>query len=456
MKTGFAFDVAAFRIREGVTAGLVSRHVIVALGAASLLACGPQDPDVSASGGAPSAGGAANGGISAGGTMSGGAASGGVPSAGGASSGGTSTASGGIIGAGGSAGAAAGGVVGTGGSTAGASGSVSAPCSPPTDPKKPAEKLSQTGCMDAADIRKMASIVVPYDVNSPLWSDAAVKTRGMVLPADKKIHVKNCTTNPDECFSGAADDGRWVFPVGSVLVKNFLFDDKFVETRLFVNIDGTWVGYGYQWNEQQTEATVVPSEGATVMFNTGQRQVSWTYPSRYDCMLCHNRPGGSVLGPETRQLNRMVGGENLLDKLERAGAFDAPLPKPYLKALVTPYAGPEGTPPQGTSSVELARSYMHANCAFCHRADGNEGTLDLRYSVPLKDMAACNTIPKKGGAGLAKYTILTPGKPEESVISARVGSLDEMARMPQIGTYVVDQPGLKLIDDWIKTITACP
>ena len=39
----------------------------------------------------------------------------------------------------------------------------------------------------------------------------------------------------------------------------FLFDDKLVETRLFVHFDeATWVGYSYAWNEAQTEATVVP------------------------------------------------------------------------------------------------------------------------------------------------------------------------------------------------------
>ena len=311
--------------------------------------------------------------------------------------------------------------------------------------------------MDANDLKKMASIVVPYDVNSPLWSDSAVKTRGVRLPDGQKIHVKNCTANPDDCVFGPEDDGRWVFPVGTVLVKNFLFDDKFVETRLFVRRDTkNWVGYGYQWNEAQTEATIVPDDGKTVTFNTGQRMVSWAYPSRYDCMLCHNKPGGSSIGPETRQLNRMMGGENLLDKFDRLGMFETAPPKPYLAPLVTPYQSAEGKPPDGTSKEELARSYLHANCSFCHRADGNDGTIDLRYGVSLAKMNVCNAVPKKGGAGLTKYTVLTPGKPEESVISARMGTLDDMARMPQIGTYVVDTSGTKLVNDWINSVQACP
>jgi len=44
------------------------------------------------------------------------------------------------------------------------------------------------------------------------------------------------------------------------MVKNFLFDQKFVETRLFVHFDETtWVGYGYQWDVAQTDATLVPT-----------------------------------------------------------------------------------------------------------------------------------------------------------------------------------------------------
>ena len=80
---------------------------------------------------------------------------------------------------------------------------------------------------------------MPYEVNSPLWSDSATKTRAFVLPAGGKIHVKNCTTNPTECPQGAADDGKWVFPVGTVMIKNFMFDGKLVETRLFMHLTTT-------------------------------------------------------------------------------------------------------------------------------------------------------------------------------------------------------------------------
>jgi len=425
-----------------VTARANTRHALLAsLAVSCLFACSSTASDVAAgSGGASTSGGGSGGAV----TSTSGAPSGGALLAGGSPSGGAPA-------AGGSAGSTAAGSSGAGGYV------PSGPCSPPLDIKQPLEKLSATGCMSASDPRKLADFVIPYDVNSPLWSDGALKTRGMVIPQGQKIHVLNCTANSAECLYGPEDDGRWVFPVGTVLVKNFIFDDKFVETRLFVHRDSkTWVGYGYQWNEEQTEATVVPDEDRTVMFDTGQRQVSWTYPSRYNCMLCHNKLGGSSLGPETRQLNRTVNGENLLEKLERLSVFDAPLPKPYLSALPTPYDSFEGKPPAGASNEDLARSYLHANCAFCHRADGsNSGTLDLRYGVTLANTNACNTQPMKGGAGLSTFTLLTPGKPMESVIWARMQTLDDKNRMPQIGTYVVDQPGVKVVSDWITSIQSC-
>jgi uncharacterized repeat protein (TIGR03806 family) len=402
----------------------------------------------SASGGITASGGS----VASAGTTAAGVAGGGAPSASSGGQGGT------LGGAGGALAGSGGASAGSGGASAGSGGAIAlGPCRPPDDIDQPIEKLSQTGCMDPTDLRKMANFVIPYAVNSPLWSDGADKERGMVLPPGQKIHVKNCMLEPDTCRDGPEDDGDWLFPVGSVLIKNFLFDGKLVETRLFVHADAkTWVGYGYQWDEAQTEATVVPDETRKVMFNTGQRTVEWTYPSRYDCMLCHNKPAGYTLGPETRQLNRMENGKNLLDTLQELGAFDAPLPVPYAPALVTPYAVPEGTPPPTAGNEELTRSYLHSNCAYCHRPEGDFQGIDMRLGIPFAQMGLCNAQPQKGGAGLTTGSLLTPGKPEESVLWARVKTLDEHDRMPQIGTYKVDEQGLKLITDWITAITACP
>jgi hypothetical protein len=304
-----------------------------------------------------------------------------------AASGAGGTTATGAAGHGGASGAAA-----TG--TAGGDGGVvelppTGPCAPPAlaDIYLPIDKLSLTGCMDPKTLTKFVSRAVPYEVNSPLWSDGATKTRAFVLPAGKKIHVRDCAANPGECLQGPADTGKWDFPVGSVMIKNFMFDDKFVETRLLMRVDdATWVGYGYEWNEAQTEATIAPPDRDPKTFNTGTRTVSWTFPSRMDCIKCHDAmggsTGGSTLGPETAQMNRMVGGANQIDTFTTMNLFETPPAKPYKPALVAPYPGQAGSPLAGTSIDVEARSYMHANCSFCHRPQGQYPNFDSASTRP--------------------------------------------------------------------------
>jgi uncharacterized repeat protein (TIGR03806 family) len=332
-------------------------------------------------------------------------------------------------------------------------------CTPPVDVFSPIVKLSKTGCVDPAHPTKPSAQAVTYEVNSPLWSDAADKTRAFVLPAGGKIHVRDCQANAADCPNGNADDGRWDFPVGSVMIKTFAFDDKLVETRLFMRVDASdWVGYSYQWDEAQTEATLVSSDGAQSMFDTGTRTVSWHFPSQKDCLNCHNTAGGSTLGPETAQMNRMVGGANQIDKM--TALFEAPPAKPYKDALVAPYPSQAGTPPVTATTEQKARSYLHANCGFCHRPGGNYANFDFRYDTPYKDMKLCNATAQKGAIANApgKTMILVPGKETDSVMWLRMNEADpEKGRMPQIGSWVADADGTSLVGDWIKSLPAtCP
>jgi uncharacterized repeat protein (TIGR03806 family) len=310
--------------------------------------------------------------------------------------------------------------------------------------------------MNPGDIKKMAASVVPYEVNSPLWSDGADKQRGLALPTGKKIHVKNCATTPAECTQGAADDGKWVLPVGTVMVKSFLFDGKLVETRLFVHFDAAnWVGYTYQWNEAQTEADVVADERVTVPFNTGSRTVTWHIPSRMDCTTCHTPTAGGTLGPETAQMNRVVDGTNQIDRFKSLGLFETAPAMPYKAALVNP-TGTAG------SVEERVRSYMHANCGFCHRPDdANFSSIDLRRDVAFKDTNTCGTQAEKGNQGVPDSLVIMPGQPEKSLVVLRMKAppdddAGKHGRMPRIASYVVDDAAVNLISGWITSLTACP
>jgi hypothetical protein len=375
-------------------------------------------------------------------------------------------------------------VGGSGGRVVGSGGPMPIPgtCQAPDDVEKPYEKLSETGCMDAATPTKMAARLFLYDVNVPLWSDNANKSRGLALPPGGKIHVKSCANvnmstlkMGDECCVvdpnnypnclPPGDDGKWVFPVGTVMVKNFMFDSKMVETRLFVRLaEKQWVGYSYQWNEAQTEATIVGPERLNVMFKTGMRTVNWNYPSRKDCMLCHNEPAGSILGPETVQMNRVMLGDasnmNQIDKLAALNAFDVAPAKPYKVALVTPYAipGQVAAPPASATTQDKVLSYMHANCSYCHRPDGTFYNMDLRHDTALTKRGVCYVMPMKGDLGVTGARVMVPGTSASSLMWLRMNSAAALTRMPQVGTAVVDVPGTALMAQWINSIRPadCP
>jgi uncharacterized repeat protein (TIGR03806 family) len=367
---------------------------------------------------------------------------------------------------GGSGGMAGGGSGGMGGTAV-----VPQTCVPFADLTQPIQKLSQTGCVNPSDPTKLAASVIPYEVNSPLWSDGADKTRGMALPNGAKIHVVNCSANPSECpgANDGADDGKWKFPAGTVMVKSFLFDGKLLETRLLMHPTATtWAGFTYKWDEAQTDATLEGDARDETSFSTGQRTVDWHFPSRMDCVTCHVPDlGYGVLGPETAQMNRVVGGSNQLDELQAMGLFEAPIPTPYKTALIQPTTSQLGSPPASASLEQRATTYLHANCSFCHRANpgdvdcGTDPCLDLRYGVPLANRSICNVTPAKGGFGLTNPVSLAPGHPELSVMSIRMKAPPDdgtgrHGRMPLIASYVVDQQAVDLIDSWITSITACP
>ena len=342
-------------------------------------------------------------------------------------------------------------------SDAGDGGPVAGPaCAPFANPDQPIAKLTQTGCLDPIDPKKPAPYMIPFEVNSPLWSDGADKARYMRVPDGAKVHVTDCvqeqgTTCATDPFVGV--DGHWNYPIGTVMMKVFSYEGTIVETRLLIRYDETlWVGYSYQWNQEQTEATVLPDARSTATFKVGISQHDQVryYPSRADCTTCHTSYAGVTLGTETRQLNRMEATENQLDRLERLGILEAPLSR-RLPGLLTP-TGTDGT------LEDRARSYLHANCSFCHRPDGELAVPDFRYTSPFDStkMGACNAMPLRGDVGAgADARVLAPGHPENSVISLRMKDVD-LARMPPVASYWVDTQGVAVIDAWIQSITGCP
>jgi uncharacterized repeat protein (TIGR03806 family) len=274
--------------------------------------------------------------------------------------------------------------------------------------------------------------ILPYDINSPLWSDGATKARGIYIPVDSKIDV--------------LPDGDFELPNGSVAVKTFSVDDKKVETRLFARYaDGVWAGFSYEWDADEREATLLAGSKTKALPN-GQ---TWYFPSRSECSACHTPAAGFTLGLETRQLDRREGNAN---QLERFGAVFA---QPIVPGTLPPLRSPDDS---SASVADRARSYLHSNCSGCHRPGAGSGaaTIDLRFETALANTRTCNVAPQAGALGLVEPKILAPGSPTRSILLNRMRSLDvATGRMPPLGSRVVDTLGSELIQHWIEGVV-CP
>jgi len=300
------------------------------------------------------------------------------------------------------------------------------------------QRLSQTGCVDPLDPTQPAAGLIPYSVNSPLWADGADKERYFAIPDGKTIAV--------------TADQDWDLPIGSVAMKTFAVAGKRIETRLFMrHDDGGWAGYTYEWNDDGSDATLLPA-GKHKALDGG---ASWAYPSRSQCIQCHSVAAGGTLGLETAQLNRDAiylsthRQSNQLATLDHIGMFAAPLAQ-------APADAPRLADPAGTDPIDArARSYLHANCSHCHRpGGGGQGTMDLRYTQAFADTATCNAEHTQGPVGGATKLIV-PGSPETSIVSLRQHATDSK-RMPPIAVSTIDPLGTQVVDDWIRSLTACP
>jgi hypothetical protein len=387
-----------------------------------------------------------------------GAGTAGVATTGGSGgSGGTVAASGGVAGTatGGSAGnsaSGAGGALGGAGASAGTGGApTAAGCIVPATMAEQPMLLSQTGCVDPSDPKRPAPSLIAYDVNSPLWSDGAAKERYVSLPPGTKIGVKDCDVDPAKCApiqegGTGEEEGHFDLPVKTVLVKTFIIDGKRVETRLLMRFAATtWLGFSYEWNDEETDATLLAD-----FKDKPVGDQTWHYPSRSQCLECHTKAGGRSLGLSTRQLDRVhtypEGAMNQVEKFVALGYLDA-MPK-----ALDAYPDPFGSAPL----EQRARSYLQTNCSICHRAGGTVSDVDLRFTTSFADTTLCNGMVIKGtGDPLLPQVRLVPGSPESSNLSFRMHDTTNY-RMPKIGSNMVDPMGTALIDQWITSIESCP
>ena len=294
--------------------------------------------------------------------------------------------------------------------------------------------------------------VIPYAVNSPLWSDGALKRRWIALPGGERV--------------GYARDGEWSFPAGTVLVKHFeLADDETeplrrrrLETRLLV-VDGPNEGYGvtYRWRPDHTDAELLPdglNEEIPIRTRGGSRTQAWSFPGRDECLKCHTTAAGFVLGPKSRQLNGTLAyaetgvADNQIRTWARLGMLAA-APKeedlPGLARLV----------PIGDRSAALEHrvaSYLDANCANCHRPAANiPSAFDARFGVPWKDRKMIDAPATGDAQGVDRPRGVAPGDPGRSMLYRRMVE-PERFKMPPVARNLVDLEAAAAVREWIGRV----
>jgi len=299
-----------------------------------------------------------------------------------------------------------------------------------------ASRLSATGCVNSANPTLPAVAMIPYAVASPLWSDAADKDRYFALPNNAAVDLTS--------------EGDFLFPVGSVLMKHFKLNNRFIETRLFTRSELGWQGFSYEWRDDQTDALLL-ADGKEKLIEG----VQWQFPSRGQCLTCHTQVANFSLGLETLQLNNSmlysasVIDAHQLDTLAHINLFSSAITSTQKAQTLFPLNDTSAT------IAQRARSYLHSNCSNCHSPDGpTPVNLDLRYSTSLAATQTCNVQPTAGDLGINNVRIIAPGEPERSVLLARM-KVRDVNQMPPLASHVVDQAAVDVISAWIGELASC-
>jgi len=320
--------------------------------------------------------------------------------------------------------------------------------------------LSETGAFSDTPRRIPAGGLIPYAPNTPLWSDGAVKSRYLALPNNGGI-----ITSEEQIRFRPTD--TWMFPDGTVFVKNFdlvvnqtnaSVPLRRLETRLLVrDINGAAYGVTYKWRPDNSEADLLSTAANEDILITNANGVSpqtWYYPSPADCLTCHTPAAGYVLGASTRQLNGnftypAIGKtDNQLRALNRLGLFNPAIDEtriasfPKLSALTDLQAPLE----------ERARSYLDANCAQCHQP-GGVGNFDARYDTPVAAQHIINA-PAAVTLGIDNARIVMPLDTGHSVLYQRITSLVSTVKMPPLARNQVDAQAAQVMSDWINSLSA--
>jgi uncharacterized repeat protein (TIGR03806 family) len=289
--------------------------------------------------------------------------------------------------------------------------------------------------------------VLPYDLNTPLFSDYASKYRFVWMPPNSSADY-----NEESTFD---------FPPGTVFAKTFAFPidghpgkEKLIETRLLINTNSGWVALPYIWNDRQSEATLqlVPDPVPVHFTDKSGTVHDFTYqiPNVNECRQCHDRDKSlQPIGPKARNLNKDFsypdGKANQLTRWTQAG---------YLRGAPSTDAAPRApvwNDPASASLQQRALAYLDNNCAHCHQPSGSAGYTGVDFRLNHFDPlhAGFCKHPNSAGNMDGRQHDIVPGDADNSILIFRLASTAPKVMMPQIGRATVHNEALALLRSWI-------
>ena len=294
-----------------------------------------------------------------------------------------------------------------------------------------------------------ANEVFLYEVNAPLFTDYAEKSRFIYLPAGQKLG-----------FEAAK---ALSFPEGAAIIKNFFYyhdatqttkGRRILETRVLLKTADGWKALDYVWKDDQSDAQLEVG-GATLPVAwkdaSGKKQtLDYLVPNQNQCKGCHAYDGAfTPIGVTLRQLNNHDDpAQNQLLQWQKAGRIELPADfNPATAARLADYRRHDA------DLNTRARAYLDGNCAHCHNAHGPASTsgmfLEASQSSPERIGVMKTPVAAGRGSGNRKFGIV-PGAPNESILVYRIESKDPGVQMPEIGRQMVHKEGVELIKQWIR------
>ncbi|MCV2352470.1 SO2930 family diheme c-type cytochrome [Paucibacter sp. Y2R2-4] len=324
--------------------------------------------------------------------------------------------------------------------------------------------------------------LVPYDLNSALFSDYSSKLRSIYVPPGKQIAYKA--------------DGTLEFPIGSVITKTFYYpkatpsdaanlgvakqsgkaqgssldlaSNVLIETRILVlQPDGTWSGLPYVWDADQKDAQlkVGGKDVAMELVSAGAPNQKFTYsvPTAQSCQQCHSTAtagGAGILpiGPKARNLNKSYEYSAGVSKNQLVNLDELKLLSGFTGLAAAPVNADWRD--SGQTLEARAKAYLDVNCAHCHSSRGAAFQSGLMLDFNSVGQTTASTVQwgvcKKplayGGPGAPYLYGIEPGQADVSLLLYRMSHTTTGDVMPAIGRHLNHEEANSVVKDWINSL----